>query len=610
MSWLDRRLPRNITELPVLGAKFGDRFLVLIVPWPHYAELVLRDSRLGVRFSFPGGENNRTTTNVIVQWVKGDPLEVAHAFRQWRQNAGDIGGVPRPRSLSQKVRELTRVNRMFGAAHFYLWGPAMFSRHDVPSQKWVPLAQAIRDAPEASFEARLRLQFSDDERAALTELAESEWPIKYLVLTLAQAFERVLTSRTWLGLPESMSPKAIVTRNREALADGLKEFVHDPDTWGDGLSVTLLNEMHRAGIDRAVLSLSDLYGAAVRPAVAKHATELGYLLGPYDSYHSVHSPDAHPDKTWETAQFDREAFENGRVVKAGGQRQGGFMGRGFHLSPSAAWPYVQERVGNVLANNGYSSWFIDCDATAECFDDFNPLHPASRVDDMNIRRKRLSWLESDKQLLVGSEGGSVLFADVIHFGHGVHTPYIGHLDPAFRDKESKHYLGRHYPPDSPEQYFKSVPVPPSLQSPYFDPLIRIPLYQAALGDEVVATHHWIFDSLKFNDIGTIRALMEILYMVPPMYHVNREMWPIRREKILRHVGFWGPLHRELATATLVQFEYLSQDRLVQKTSFQTDTGVVTITVNFSDQAQMNYPGNSATVHGFQSSPLVYLATDI
>jgi hypothetical protein len=198
-------------------------------------------------------------------------------------------------------------------------------------------------------------------------------------------------------------------------------------------------------------------------------------------------------------------------------------------------------------------------------------------------------------MVVGSEGGSVLFADVIHFGHGVHTPFIGHLDPSFSDPQSPHFLGRYWPPDSPDNAFKPVTVPPSLKKPFFDPAVRIPLYQAALGDEVIATHHWSFDSLKFKDVSRIRELMEILYMVPPMYHLNRETWPKRRELILEHLAFWGPLHRELGTAPLTHFAYLSEDRLVQRTTFRLRSGEVTITVNFGGVAQAGYAPDSATV---------------
>jgi hypothetical protein len=140
-------------------------------------------------------------------------------------------------------------------------------------------------------------------------------------------------------------------------------------------------------------------------------------------------------------------------------------------------------------------------------------------------------------------------------------------------------------------------VPPSLKRPYFDPTVRIPLYQAALGDEVVVTHHWSFDSLKFEDMETTRELLEILYQVPPMYHLNRETWPGRRERIVRHLAFWGPLHRELAPSPLTRFAYLSADRRVQRTTFSCEKGKVTITVNFAGKAQAGYEAHSATVDG-------------
>lgn len=596
MERLRNGSPWDLRELPVLGGLYRDRTLAVIVPWPHYAELIVTD-RVGVRFKFPEGRNNTTPCDVVARWAGSDALEVARVFREWRRNAEDIGGLARPRPLARKARELPRVNRLFGAAHFYLWGPAMFSRHDVDRRNWIPLAQALRAAPKGSFGARLRSLLSDEERKALDELAEAEWPMKHLTLTLALAFDRALVSRVLLGQPDELSVREVAEGNREALAMNLAEFVHDPKTWGDGLSCTLLEEMHGAGIEQAVLLLSDLYGTAVRPDAVARAAELGYLLGPYDSYHSVHSPSAHPDRTWETAQFDREAYEKGRVVKAEGRRQGGFKGRGFHFAPVAAWPYVLRRVGTVLGNNAYSCWFVDCDATAECFDDFSPLHPMTRVEDMKARRQRLRWLETDRRLVIGSEGGSALFADVIHFGHGVHTPYLGHLDPAFRDRQSPHFLGRHWPPDTPEQSFKAVPVPPSLRSPYFDPRVRIPLYRAALGDELIVSHHWSFDSLKFSDVEAVRALMEILYLVPPMYHLNRETWPERREKILRQVGFWGPLHRQLAQVPLSRFDWLTDDRMVQRTTFGTGDGEVAITVNFSTETRVGFPPLSASVTG-------------
>lgn len=596
MAWLRKGSPWGLLQLPVFGVVYADRMVVVVVPWPHYAELVVED-RVGVRFSFPEGRRDAAPSEIVALWRGTDPLEVALAFREWRRSAKDTGSVPRPRPLSEKAERLPRVSRMYGAPHIYLWGPALFSRHDVDRGRWIAFARTLRDAPAGSLPGRLVARFTAAQRKTLEELAEAERPMDYLTVDVAASIEGVLKDHALLNLPADTPLAEVTRRNRAAVGDALPELVHDPATWGDGMSLPMLEALRDVGIDRALLLLSDLYARSLRPDVAARAEHLGFLLGPYDSYHSVHPPDADPDSTWETAQFDRAAYEDGRVLKADGTGHGGFRGRGFHLSPIAAEPYVRKRVESLVAQVPYSTWFIDCDATAECFDDYNPRHVASRVDDIKARRDRLRWLESGKGLVAGSEDGSVLFADVIHFGHGVHTPYIGHLDPAFRDRQSPHFLGRHWPPDTPEQSFKPVPVPRSLITPTFDPRVRIPLYQAALGDEVIVSHHWSFDSFKLEDVAVSRELLEILYMVPPMYHLNRASWPGRRERIVRHVAFWGPIHRELATAPMTRFEWLSDDRLLQRTTFRRANGDVTITVNFDAEERAKQPAHSAMISG-------------
>lgn len=145
--------------------------------------------------------------------------------------------------------------------------------------------------------------------------------------------------------------------------------------------------------------------------------------------------------------------------------------------------------------------------------------------------------------------------------------------------------------------FKPIPVPASLRTPYFDPQVRIPLYQAALGDELIVSHHWRFDSLKLSDVAEKRELMELLYMVPPMYHLNREAWPERQQRIVRHHKLWSPLHRQLAGAPLTRFETLTPDRLLQRTTFRLAAGEATTTVNFGSGETKGSPAESATVAG-------------
>ena len=124
------------------------------------------------------------------------------------------------------------------------------------------------------------------------------------------------------------------------------------------------------------------------------------------------------------------------------------------------------------------------------------------------------------------------------------------------------------------------------------------------------THHWSFESLKFANVAATRELLEILYMVPPLYHLNRETWPDRKNRIVRHFEFWSPLHREVASAPLTKFEWLSEDRLVQRTTFRRSSGDMMLTANFSGRAVEGCPPMSVRVSGQSSlSGRVYTVTE-
>tara|TARA_R110002072_G_scaffold273219_4_gene433837 strand:+ start:31578 stop:33644 length:2067 start_codon:yes stop_codon:yes gene_type:complete len=607
MLWLRGGSPWELLELPLLGVRYRNRTLAVIVPWPHYAKLIV-DKRIGITFQLPERRHDAAPCVVLAQWTDNAPLAIAAVWRAWRAAGKDLGAIPIRRSLTDKIAERPRVGRLLGAAHFYLWGNARFSHHDVERNRWCAVARALRDAADGSRLAALVATFSKQQRGAIEQLAALDWPEAWLTKQVAQAIDAGLARRGWSHTKASASATELWRRNCEALIAELPKGVRPTSDWGDGVSNTMLTALSEAGIDRALLLTSDLYRDAVRPDVIAAAAERGYLFGPYDSYHSVHSPEAAADSTWQTAQFDREAYEHGRIINADGSGHSGFKNRGFHFSPATAWPYMRQRVDALHSQAPFSTWFVDCDATGESFDDYHERHPGTRLDDLRRRRARLRWLADEHDFVVGSEGGSVLFSDVIDYGHGVDTPYIGHLDPSLRDRNSPHYLGRHWPPDQPEQSFKRVPVAPALRSPIFDPSLRIPLYRAALGDELITSHHWSLDSLKLADIAIDRELLELLTGTPPMYHISRGAWPARRAAIARHYAFWSPLHRALATAPLSRFEHLSTDRLLQRATYTTAEGEVTITVNFASTEQSGYSAHSATVAGgMELPPRLYVA---
>jgi hypothetical protein len=91
---------------------------------------------------------------------------------------------------------------------------------------------------------------------------------------------------------------------------------------------------------------------------------------------------------------------------------------------------------------------------------------------------------------------------------------------------------------------------------------------------VIATHHWSFASLKAKDEAKTVELLELLYQVPPLYHLNVPEFQKRKAQIKRHYEFFSPLHRETALLPMTGFQWLTPDGMVQRTTFGDNIEIV------------------------------------
>lgn len=602
MAWLQSSSPLSFTEqltVPFVALRWGDEQWVYALPEPHYAELeVADDGRLSIVFTVtPNRTGEQATPMVVEVWaIQGSPIDAAISVRQWLQNLGIW------RSLEDKIAANPKVERLLGASHFYLFGDGLFSWHDVPRKQWTPLAKQFRDAEAGTVLATMREAMNKEGQDVLKELTEAEWPSQYAKKVLARHISAMLRQSDLISAdqrPLGPNPSfvEIVHANKAAFVAEAGQWLAPPERWGNAVSLAMLDLLRDAGIDRAVLTTHDLDIARFAPQVAAEADRRGLLLGPYDSYGSIHSPNASPNNTWQTAQFDQQLYETGMIIKADGQPFHGFKKRGYRLSPTAAWPAVQERVHTRLAEVPFSSWFLDVDSFGQFFDDYHPDRPVTKLGDAAARRHRMAWLSEQLGLVVGSEGASAVMTGPLHFAHGVTLPYYGWGDPQLSDRDSPYFLGRHWPPDQPGNFFKPTDLSPDYRRPYFSPTDRLPLFQTVFGDSVVATHHWQSGSLKYPDEVTNTSLWMLLYNAPPLYHINRGSWSQRKETIAHRHRFQSPIHRQLATAPLVAFDWLTEDRMLQQATYQTPSGQVTLTANFSTEAIQQYPAQSVTVAG-------------
>ncbi len=100
MSWLRIGSPWSLTELPIVGARYGNQTLVLIVPSPHYADLVVED-RVGVRFSF---------SRPVTRMADARSSHCAAGPVPWKSPRHSENGEPMPQKLGRfRVRIPWRI---------------------------------------------------------------------------------------------------------------------------------------------------------------------------------------------------------------------------------------------------------------------------------------------------------------------------------------------------------------------------------------------------------------------------------------------------------------------------------------------------------------------
>ena len=552
-------------SMPFWGVDLGERTLTYTLDDPFHTDLAFNraDGTLGLAATHQFVTLDGTKTyGLTIELGDAGPATPALAYRRLLIERGEFV------SLKQKIARNPDVAKLLGAPHIYLWGPGALARDDIRDYK--AFANAL--GADATVGKTLLASFDDATRALVASMPTADVVDRYQQGVLVEAINAALAAKT-------VDARVL----QAAFAEQVAPLVR----WGDGVSTKMIDALQKAGIDRAWIGASDWSSLATHPAAVQKAVAAGYLIGPYDSYHSIHSTDQ--QTTWESAQFTQDLFERGGITRADGSTRKGFLQRGKLFSPLAARPAVEERVARLMRMFQCNSWFVDCDATGEVFDDF--ARGITQADDAAARLARLRWIAAAQHAVVGSEGGNAYAAPAIAFAHGMMTPVIGWGDAEMtKDKSSPYYLGPWYPADGPAVFLKRVPMKPSFAAIFSNPATRLPLYQLALGDSVIATHQWGFGSLKFDDPTGVRELLELLYDVPPLYHLNLAEFAKRKSEIARHFAFFSPIHRDAALLPMTAFEWLSDDRRVQRTTF--GDGEIVLTANFGDAPSHDVPART------------------
>lgn len=507
---------------------------------------------------------------------EADLLAGAKRYRQWLIEAGIY------ETLGDKLLKTPEANKLLGASHIYLWGNDLLGADDVRS--WPQLLETLRG------KERLVTELRDYLDAEATQILSKVQPHldRYQQTVLLRSLNSALNKKareSWQATTEPDMQK-LASRYGELRGEIATVFAAaltpNPERWGSALSLATIKRLQAAHFQRLWLGLGEGWeGGLWHPEAVRAGVQAGYLIAPYDSYQTALTSSENPE--WIAAHLGSRANRNCAIVLKNGEFKSGFQQSGHYTDPRCVRPLLEARIQAIQAKVGFNSWFLDAYATSMLLDSYRPGATLTQAQNAagNIDASR--WITDTLKLPVGSEDGNATTARGILFAHGMQTPVIGWGDPDLsKNKQSPYYLGNWYPPEQPGVFFKPVPIKEPYRTVQFDPATRLPLYQAVFHGSVISTHHWLFDSLKLSNVRAQNELAQLLYNVPPLYHLSAGTLEQRLPLIQRQDAFFRPLHERLATQALTDFRWLTTDRQVQQTTFADGTRLV---ANFDLQAR-------------------------
>lgn len=549
-------------SLPLWGMDYGRSSLhwLLLNPFNNRLAFAAQGQGLALTLSHDfNALNQNQPFTLLLRLGDDNPLSGAQRYRQWLVSEG------RYQTLEDKIRRQPETAKLVGASHIYLWGNNLLDVSDV--RDWPAFVRLLRGP--APLAARLRAHFDGEAKAALQGAGKR--PNRYQQKALINAVNQALTAEAragWLGPQPAWADLASPYRKLRVEVEHAfgPALLADASRWGGGLSRKTVDALQSAGLKRLWLGVDNWEGGLWQPLAVKAGVAAGYLMGSYDSYETALPPGQHED--WLTAQQGEAVYRKCGVMLENGKMKAGFQQSGYYTNPACVRDTLEQRTRALMSAVGFNSWFLDAYATGMAFDDFTPGRHTAKSAMAQGYEQSMQWVADAYQLPVGSEMGNAATSRGIAFAHGMQVPVLGWGDPDLqKNQKSPYFLGRWFPADQPETFFKQVPLKQPYRDLYYAPEYRLPLYQAVFHGSIITTNHWLYDNLKFNNAYADNLLAQWLYNVPPLFHLSAASLKSRLPQLQCADRAFRPLHQQLATQALTGFSWLNPERTLQQTRF-------------------------------------------
>ncbi|QHI68715.1 glycoside hydrolase [Tichowtungia aerotolerans] len=331
-----------------------------------------------------------------------------------------------------------------------------------------------------------------------------------------------------------------------------------PPIWGDGDVFEFLHDARNLGVTRATFCNAERGGRG--RADLEKLNEMGYLTLRYDSYSDILE-----GETW----FQRDNIQKtARVVRPGGGLVKGwrtleglqYYSRSSAYALNAAQTYSKALIEDV----GFNAHFIDVMCAMDVAEDYHPEHTFDRFQDMRNKLEVLKYY-TGKGLVLGTEHGNDWAVDEVDYTEG---SLSGALWWTAGDNKNGWNPGHLRSPKSLDDF-----------SPLYlkygvSPKNRIPLWQLVYHDCSDSTWYWGDSPGWFYElapeISAQKDLTAMLYGASSLFwrdDFRGYGWPKNQKRFMESYYLTAKFHEAVFGHQMVSHEFVTADRLVQKTKF-------------------------------------------
>lgn len=340
---------------------------------------------------------------------------------------------------------------------------------------------------------------------------------------------------------------------------------------------SVAEEMLRLGIDRVLWN----YIEPETPEDCRYLKSLGFIVGKYDIYRDVLPADiAHKiikcrversvnTKYWPDIVNIDENGERRKAWKVHGTD--GKMYWQNSVCEIAAYELTKLNVPAELKKIPYNSRFIDVQAATQVRECYNPKHPATRRVGADYIRRQQDYLTSIG-LINGVECGHEIYAAHYHYAEGLLSPSKFRIPDSGR--KMTHVHSRSDMPEATEKFM-------------LNPEFRVPLWELVYHDCVINYWYWGDSNCCCPELMYKFDNFNALYGYPPIYSLDMTHWNLLKGEIAASYKRATAVARKVAFERMTNFEYLTGDKKVQRTSFSNG---VSVTANFSEKEYITESG--------------------